>query len=149
MLDLSPKAVKNFWRQRGDITIMQIIEQMETADTWTLDEQPEFEEKVSDFANWLSDKKEFDLTNEKDFIELMVSLKTGRALRLLQYIDQLQPGSASKLLIYAEVAAETDNAAKCFLQRNLIFERMQLLSRIFAPNRFSLLMKSIEKVESV
>lgn len=149
MLDLSANSVKKFWRERGDVTIIQIIEQMELADTWTLDGQPEFEEKLQDFTHWINDQKEFELTNEKDLISLMVSLKTGRALRLLQYIDQKQAGAASKLLIYAEVAAETDPSCKCFLQRNLIFERMQLLSRIFSPNRFELLMKGIEKIESV
>ena len=93
-------------------------------------------------------KKEF-YNYFKNLIKLLVSLKTGRALRVLQYIDQLQPGSASKLLIYAEVSGETDELAKFFLQRNLIFERMQLLSRVFSPVRFKLIMDAFDKADQL
>ena len=56
----------------------------------------------------------------------------------MQHIDGLLPGTASKLLVFAEVASNNpEDVPGFFLNRNLVFERLQLLGRIFARERFS------------
>jgi len=88
------------------------------------------------------------LGQEEKWIKLLSALPSGRALRILQYIDTIQPGSASKLLIYAEVSSTSpEDVAGFFLKRNLVFERLQLLGRIFAPERFSMVIRALESAE--
>ena len=73
-------------------------------------------------------------------------------MRILQSLDMARPGTASQLLMYAEDASEGKNGktldphAKIFISRNLVFERMQLLSRVFSPQRVTLVVKSLEKL---
>ena len=76
---------------------------------------------------------------------LCAHVKTSRILRLLQAIDTIDPGSASKLLMYAEENNSPDNTmASLFLRRNIVFERLRLLARVFSPERFDLLTKVLE-----
>ena len=73
------------------------------------------------------------------------------ALRILQALDIAKPGTASQLLMYAEEASAEgegktpDRCAQLFLRRNLVFERLQLLSRVFAPQRVSMILKALEQ----
>jgi len=69
----------------------------------------------------------------------------------MQFLDGLKPGTASKLLIYAEEQLKNTTTytpdAALFLKRNLAFEKLQLLGRIFAPERINLVLKALEKIE--
>ncbi|HRE32439.1 MAG TPA: phosphoesterase, partial [Candidatus Berkiella sp.] len=90
----------------------------------------------------LDEINDFELTDEAALIKVLANLRSGRALRLMQFLDVLKPGTASKLLIYAEEqtkdAAHKNRYADLFLKRNLAFERLQLLGRVFAPERINL-----------
>lgn len=74
-------------------------------------------------------------------------MRSSRALRLMQFLDVLKPGTASKLLVYAEEQTKDGKSnpyAELFLKRNLAFERLQLLARVFAPERINLVLKALE-----
>ena len=74
-----------------------------------------------------------DLQDEDQFIKISTGIKTGRALRLLQCFDIAHPGAAAKLLMHAEENIEAQNTNnEMFLQRNIVFERLRLFSRIFS-----------------
>ena len=89
---------------------------------------------------------------EEKIINILAYLRAGRAIRILQSIDSLKPGSAAKLLTFAEEQTNIksgkpiNQSAKLFLDRNLVFERMQLLSRIFSPQRITLILNALEKL---
>ena len=69
----------------------------------------------------------------------------GRTLRLLQAMYTSHPGAASKLLINAEETSESsDDPAGLFLRRNIVFERLRLLSRVFSEERFALITQALE-----
>ena len=83
-----------------------------------------------------------DLQAEDKFIQLATYLKAGRALRLLQSMDTAYPGAASKILMFAKSNAKSnDDVFGLFLRRNVVFERLRLLSRIFAADRFAIVSK--------
>jgi len=148
MPDLNSDAVRTFWQERHDYALYRIIASMEGVETWPLDGEPGFEEAIKEFGDFLDLLQNFELAEEERLIKVLTALKSSRALRLLQYIDTLQPGSASKLLIYAEVASTSpEDLPGLFLKRNLVFERLQLLGRIFAPERFALVIKALESAE--
>jgi intracellular multiplication protein IcmW len=145
MPDFSPEGVRQFWQERHDHALYRIIASMESVESWSLDNNPQFEAAIQEFASFFDGIDKFELSQEENFVKVLSALKSARALRVLQYIDTLQPGGASKLLIYAEVASSSpEDLASFFLKRNLVFERLQLLGRIFAPERFALVSKAME-----
>ena len=47
--------------------------------------------------------------------------------------------------MYAEENNTPDNIlAGLFLRRNIVFERLRLLSRVFSPDRFQLVLQALE-----
>lgn len=149
MLDLTVPATEKFWNDRQDPFLVKIIKIMEDIEDWTMDGDPEIEAELTKLAKALDKPENFEIKNEDAYINLLISIKLSRALRIMQHIDSISPGSASKLLVYAEVASKgTNDIPGLFLNRNLVFERLQLLSRIFAPERFTIATKAIEKVVS-
>src|SRR3990167_9969423 len=135
-----------FWKNYDDPMIYRVIAFMETVEKFTLDGTPALEQAINRLSEALDALKNFELGKEDKFISLCSHIKTSRILRLLQAIDTIDPGSASKLLMYAEEHNTPANAmAELFLRRNIVFERLRLLARVFSPERFDLVLKILEQ----
>jgi len=134
-----------FWKNYDDPMIYRVIAFMETAEDWTLDGEVALEEAINKIGQLMDDLKKFELGKEDLFITLCSHIKTSRILRLLQAIDTIDPGSASKLLMYAEENNTPEHImANLFLRRNIVFERLRLLARVFSQERFTLVLKALE-----
>lgn len=143
-LDLA--ASHEFWKNYDDPMIYRVIAFMETVEDFTLDGTASLEKTVDKLGEALDQLTSFELGKEEQFITLCSHLKTSRILRLLQAIDTIDPGSASKLLMYAEENNSPDNImAGLFLRRNIVFERLRLLARVFSQERFELVLKILEQ----
>lgn len=135
-----------FWKDYDDPMIYRVISFMETSEDFTLDGNPALEETMQKLGEALDQLSSFELGKEDQFVTLCAHIKTSRILRLLQAIDTIDPGSASKLLMYAEENNSPDNTmANLFLRRNIIFERLRLLARVFSEERFNLVLKILEQ----
>lgn len=145
MPDLSHKAVHQYWKRYPDPTLYKVIAFMEGVEDWTLDGQPELEAALKQLAETLEDVGNIDLKQEDAMIDLVCHIKTGRGLRLLMCLDQAYPGAASKILMHAEKIKKSElDSAGIFLRRNIVFERLRLLSRVFGPDRTRLITKTLE-----
>lgn len=145
MPNLDIPASHEFWKNYDDPMIFRVIAFMESAEGWTLDGNPDIEKAMTELGNNLDLLSRFELGKEEQFVTLCCHIRSSRILRLLQAIDTIDPGSASKLLMYAEENSSSDNPmAELFLRRNIIFERLRLLARVFAPERFDLVLKALE-----
>lgn len=143
-LDLT--SAHEFWKNYDDPMIYRVISFMETAEDFTMDGNPALEKNVSKLGAALDDISSFELSKEDQFITLSSHIKTSRILRLLQAIDTIDPGSASKLLMYAEENNTPEHVmAGLFLRRNIVFERLRLLARVFSTERFNLVLKVLEQ----
>ncbi len=143
-LDLA--SSHEFWKNYDDPMIYRVIAFMETVETFTLDGNPALEAAMDKLGAALDDLTSFDLGQEEDFIAVCSHIKTSRILRLLQSIDTIDPGSASKLLMYAEENNSPEHVmANLFIRRNIIFERLRLLARVFSVERFELMLKVLEQ----
>lgn len=143
-LDLS--ASHEFWKNYNDPMIYRVIAFMETVENWTMDNDPELEAAMTALGQFLDEVQKLELSKEEQFIILLAHIKTSRILRILQAIDTIEPGSASKVLMYAEENNTPDNLLTgLFLRRNIVFERLRLLSRVFSPERFDLVLKAMEQ----
>lgn len=148
MPDISNEACHKFWYEYHDPMIYRVISFMESVEDWTLDDDANLENSIKKLGDTLEDIGNIDLQNEDSFIKLAAYIKAGRGLRLLQCLDVAYPGAASKLLMHAEESTKsTDDVPGLFLRRNIVFERLRLLGRVFAPERLSLLLKALEEEE--
>lgn len=144
ILDLN--ASHEFWRNYDDPMIYRVIAFMETAEEWTLDGNPDLEKALSKLGDELEKLTSFDLGKEEEIVTVCAHIRSSRILRLLQAIDTIDPGSASKVLMYAEENNSPDHVmANLFLRRNIIFERLRLLARIFSNDRIELMMRLLEQ----
>ncbi len=145
MPDLSPKAVHQFWNDYQDPTIYKVISFMEGVEDWTADGDPQLETAIQKLGETLDEVGNIDLQQEDDLIKLVAHIKTGRGLRLLMCLDTAYPGAAAKVLMRAEEATKSDtDISGIFLRRNIVFERLRLLARVFGSDRFKLVLKALE-----
>lgn len=151
MPDLSHEASARYWHEYMDPMIYRVVTFMESVEDWTLDGDPNFEEAMTQLGHELDDISNIDMEalGQKDsFIRIVGNIKTGRGLRLLQSIDMAHPGSASKVLMHAEQNTLSSNdPAGFFLKRNIIFERLRLISRVFCEYRMKLILRALEGEE--
>lgn len=148
MPNLSHEASSQYWHEFIDPMIYRVVTFMESVEEWTLDGDPKLEEAISQLGEELDNLQAVDLNtlnHEEKFIRLVGNVKTGRGLRVLQAIDTVHPGSASKVLIHAEETSfSSSDPAGIFLKRNIIFERLRLLSRVFSEQRLKLVAQALE-----
>ena len=146
MPDFSYKAVHQFWRDYQDPMIHRVITFMESVEDWTLDGDDELEKTIKILGDTLEDIGNIDLQQENAMIEVLAHIKTGRGLRLLMCLDMAYPGAAAKVLMKAEeiTHSQADNAG-LFLRRNIVFERLRLLGRVFGEDRLKLVVKALEE----
>ena len=151
MPDLSHEAAAQYWHEYADPMIYRVVTFMESVEDWTLDGNPALEQAIMQLGKELDDIEGIDLNmlgQENNFIRLVGNIKSGRGLRLLQAIDTAHPGSASKILIHAEeTSANPQDPAGFFLKRNIVFERLRLLSRVFSEYRLKLVARALEGEE--
>jgi intracellular multiplication protein IcmW len=151
MPDLSHEGSAKYWNAYVDPIIYRVITFMESVEDWTLDGNPDLEAALTQLGNELEDISSIDISTlgeEDKFIRIVGNIKTGRGLRLLQALDVVHPGSASKVLMYAEQnSLSSYDPAGFFLKRNIIFERLRLLSRVFSEFRLRLVAKALEGEE--
>lgn len=148
MPDLSHEASAQYWFDYVDPMIYRVITFMESVEDWTLDGNPDFEATMKQLGKELDDIEQIDmglLAEEEKFIRIVGNIKSGRGLRLLQAIDTVHPGSASRILIHAEeTSTGSHDPAGVFLKRNIVFERLRLLSRVFCQYRLKLVLRALE-----
>ncbi len=149
MPDLSRKAVHEFWSGYQDNSVYRVICFLEGVETWTLDGNPDIEKALDELGSTLDSIGNFDLGVQQDIVSAGSHLTTGRILRLLQTLDAANPGAASRVLIHAEESSRRqDDIASLFLRRNIAFERLRLIGRVFSKERFALLAKALEGEDS-
>ena len=135
MADLSREGVDSFWREYPEPKVCEMISAMESTKDWTLDEDKAVEAQLVMLGERL-DQVVMESLDEEKIAEIIMSLKLGRMLRLLQILNEAYPWFTVALLSRARVATQDpNNIFNILLTRNLTFERSCLLSKIYDPNR--------------
>lgn len=145
MADLSLVAAHQYWASYPDPIVYRVVSFMESVEDWTLDGDPHFEQAMKALGDTLEDIGRIDLQQEDKFIEVGAYVKATRKLLLMQTLDTASPGAASKLLMHSEnTSTSQEDTPGLFLRRNIVFERLRLLSRVFATERLQLVVKALE-----
>ncbi len=148
MADLSAETTLDYWKTHDDPSLFRVITFIESVEDWTLDGDEDIEAAITKLGDTLDHLSTIDigeLDSDDDIIKLISSIKLGRSLKILQILDDHNPGTASRLLMHSEeMASEKNDSYNVFLKRNIMFERLRLASRIFSPERFQMVVGAIE-----
>ena len=145
MSSLEHEQVHRFWKDFQDPTIYKVICTMESVEDWSIDGNPDVEEALLELSDMLDQLGSIELKNESAFLDIVSQIKTGRGLRLLMCLDMAYPGAASKVIMHAkELQNNGHKNAKFFLSRNIVFERLRLLGRVFSEERLKLVTQALE-----
>jgi intracellular multiplication protein IcmW len=144
MPDLSLETSHFQWLASQDREAYNIVCMMEAIEEWTLDGDQDVEDALTNLGFALENIENINLKHKDELITICAYLKTARFLSLMLYLDSAYPGAAPKLISYAESKAHINDDAALFLKRNLIFERMRLILRVFSPKRLALLKAALE-----
>jgi intracellular multiplication protein IcmW len=145
MPDLSITSAHRYWYTYRDPMIYRVVAFMEGVEEWTIDDDPDLEEALQSLGRTLDKTGNINLEKEGDIIRIAVYLKASRMLMLLQAFDMASPGSASKIIMFAEKnTTSPEDIYGLFVQRNIVFERLRLLGRIFSADRLELITKAFE-----
>lgn len=151
MPDLSHAASAAYWNDYADPMIYRVVTFLESVEDFTLDGDPELEAAIAKLGQELDNIETVDLdklAEQDSFVRIVGNIKSSRGLRLLQALDVAQPGSASKVLVHAEKTTfSTEDPAGIFLRRNIAFERLRLLSRVFSEYRLYVITRALEGEE--
>lgn len=151
MPNLSHEASAEYWSEFPDPSIYRVITFLESVEDWTQDGDEILEMYLKKLGDELDNIEQIDmesLNHEDHFIRIIANIKTSRGLRLLQAIDSVHPGSASRVLVHAEENNMNFNdSPSIFLKRNIAFERLRLLSRVFSEYRLNLVARALEGEE--
>jgi len=146
MPDLSVKGIEKFWHEPDNSEIYKIISVMESVENWSNAENAELDEALDALGKVLDGIGYVDLKEEDKFIQIANNLKIGHMLRVVQALDIAHPGAVAKLFLFAkENSGSSEDANGLFLRRNIVFERLRALSRVFAEDRINHILKVLEE----
>ncbi|NBW56331.1 hypothetical protein EBR43_00820 [bacterium] len=150
MPDLSLESVHAFWHEYDHRILYRIVCSLEASEDW-IPEDPALDELIRDLGDVIDSTSSFSTLSQEIVINLLTSIKFTQALRIMHSIETKNPGFVSGLLIWAEEQKQKnpESQSAVFLKRNIIFERLQLLSRIFSQERINLLNRAQEQANAI
>ena len=137
MPSLDRKDAREFWKNFLDGSVYQIVSFLEASETWALTTNSDVEVALAKLGDTLDQAQQgfaFDLTA---LVTISSTINMSQKLRIMQLVDSVSPGTATQMISHAEANASSNTYAALFLQRNMIFERMRILSRLLSTQRIT------------
>lgn len=144
--DMSSESAHAFFQDR-DPLLEQAILGMESVETWTQDRTQSVQDTLQKLADRVEDVNFADMSAElqNKLVVLIAYISSGKAIKLLMWIDQNSPNFVAKTLAEAQMLSALDKinagAARLFVERFEVLERMHMLSRVFAEERLHIVQK--------
>ncbi len=142
--DISLSGAHDYWKNFQDDTVYRVIVLLESVERNYYDGNEAYEKAMSGLEDALSMMRNGDdLTDRQAMLDVLAYTKTSRYLRILQALDEVTPGAASRVIAEAEKSGRDNQSAQLFLQRNIIFERFRLLPRVLASDRLEMIVSAL------
>lgn len=148
-LDLSSAAVRAHWSHSN---VGRLIAAMERCEVWAVDRQPENVKEVERIIEMVA--AAFNSASSQAIanavegdgaytLALMGYLRSGRALALFAWLTELDGALASRLV--AAARSGVDDFGRLLIERISTLEKQHLLSRVFSPERISLVLELLSE----
>jgi hypothetical protein len=144
--DLSTDATRDFFRDQ-DPVLEQTIIGMESVESWTRDSYEPVQAALQRLAERLEaiDMHELPQDHHNKLIILLGYISSGKAIRLLMWIEEFAPNFVARTMAEAQMLAALDHvnehAARLFIERIEVLERHHMLHRVFSPDRLRIITK--------
>lgn len=151
MIDLSSEAILKSLEARGR-GFKDLIDAMEERENWTLDNEASLKRALINWAANVTPQYVINLDEGEHLgvIRLLAFMSSGRSLKLLSELNEVDPGIAAKLLIIANnTLGERNNEdvrpVLILRDRLVTLYQANFLQRIFAPERMEGIRNVVEK----
>lgn len=144
--DVSTEAAHQFFRER-DPALEKAVLGMESVESWTRDGTEPVQVTLQRLADRVEmiDMQDLDPELHNKLIVMLGYISSGKAIKLLMWIEQSSPNFVAKTLAEAQMLAVLDKvnegAARLFVERFEVLERLHLLSSIFAEERLEIVQR--------
>ena len=144
LADISLRAAHEFWHGFQDAAVYRAIVLLETIERNYFDGDSVYEASMEQLGHALGSMRPGDdLKDREQMLQVLAYMRTSRYLRVLQALDEVTPGAASRVISAAEKSKRSNESAQRFLQRNIIFERYRLLPRVLSAERLELVVDAL------
>ena len=144
LADISLSASHEYWSGFQDETVYRVIVLLETVERNYYDGQTNYEQSMTKLGDALSMMRPGDDIKDREaLLDVLAYTRTSRYLRILQALDEVTPGAASRVIAAAEKSKRDNRSAQRFLLRNIVFERYRLLPRVLATERLELIVSAL------
>lgn len=152
-LDLQSASLAGFWKQ-FDPELASLISDMDQAEDWTLDREPELGSRLVRLGHRLATARDAQALASAPLDDLRLffgHISTSRYLRVIQWMDEM--GGLGTLLVERLLHAPTDldRAVPDEHLRKVLHHRLQVISNtqhftsLFAPERLKRLERAIRR----
>ena len=138
MTDLSHKSSVAFWQDFMGGSVYPIIEFIEGNELFGEENNANLANEIEQLGAFFATATTLPDGQEESIIKIASPLYLSQKLRIMQLADTLSPGYATKMIKKAEERSLEDKSCEIFLKRNLLFERMRIISRVFTEERIQL-----------
>jgi hypothetical protein len=145
-LNLNKNSVDFYWKNQ-DARMLKILSMMESVEVWALDNSEEVAKELCEFGKKMSIAKTSQLSRHSENITLVMTyIFSGKAMRLLNWIDENFPGLSFHYVMEAR-HREGWEPGRLLLDRLKTIKTLSLLGLIFAPMRTRLISGLLEDDE--
>lgn len=106
---------------------------------------PEGEEKVQTLLDAL-EKSTPDQVDEMSLIQMLNQLPAAYMLYIIHKLQSLNTDVVMKIISFAQKQRSSNDEVAKFFQRNMVFEKSQLLGRIFSTSRMEAVLDVLIKM---
>lgn len=144
LADISLNGSHEFWSEFQDETVYRVIVLLESVEQNFHDGDEQYEQAMAKLGDALSMMRPGDdISDRQQMLDVLAYTKTSRYLRILQALDQVTPGAASRVIAAAEQSKRDNETAQLFLKRNIIFERYRLMPRVLSSERLAFIVSAL------
>ena len=136
-------STRSFWEQYMNGQVADIIKYMELFESGSTQSDENVQPLLKEFEEKLDQASSVEGLALSDLIHIAASMHMSQKLRLMQVVDSISPGVATKMISVAESNQDQPASAK-FLERNKKFERIRILKEVYHPSRLNALMSLYE-----
>jgi intracellular multiplication protein IcmW len=149
MPDLSKGGVQEYWNAHDPkmLDVMMAMESIEKRLGWTMDDQ--VEDELQTLGNDMEQalKQGTLLTAREDLVFIMAYLSSGKAMRIMQWLDMRFDGMGYRILeTIAEGARHGNFDAAVMMDRFVLLRRIRHIGRVFSTSRIAMVLRLLDRV---
>lgn len=146
-LNFNKTSVNNFWKQ-SEPKIAKAISIMENVEHWVVDDVEAVAKELIEFGKKLSDVSKDKINeNSQEIIFITAYISCGKALRLLNWLDDNYPSLSFYYVMNARQNADESEQARLLIDRLQTLKTISMLGKIFSPARTRIITELLKEKE--